>query len=292
MAGILDIRTLSLTSGIVSLSLSICMMYVLFARKTYPGFNRWVLASFSYALGMVGISLRGYIPDFFSIVIANTLIIFGNTSIAVGLETFLGCPKKRWICTGSNILIFTILLYATVISPNVTVRIVAISLIMAGVWFYCAYISHTYIPQYMKDKNILLTVIFSFESVWSIYRVIATVFLEPSIHNFMNSSGVQTLSVLVFIGGNIFVIVGLIVLSLQKLETELISAKEEIRKIQGIIPICSSCKKIRNDAGSWDQLELYFESHSDAEFSHSICPDCMKKLYPEYSIVSEKKRDL
>lgn len=53
----------------------------------------------------------------------------------------------------------------------------------------------------------------------------------------------------------------------------------EIRTLQGIIPICANCKKIRNDKGYWDQVEYYISKHSEAKFSHGICPDCEKELY-------------
>jgi hypothetical protein len=56
---------------------------------------------------------------------------------------------------------------------------------------------------------------------------------------------------------------------------------DEIRTLRGFIPICSSCKKIRDDAGCWQQLEKYIQEHSDATFSHGICPECLKSVYPE-----------
>ena len=59
-------------------------------------------------------------------------------------------------------------------------------------------------------------------------------------------------------------------------------AQKEIKMLRGIIPICTSCKKIRNDEGFWQQVETYISQHSEAKFSHGLCPDCMKKLYPEY----------
>jgi PAS domain S-box-containing protein len=62
---------------------------------------------------------------------------------------------------------------------------------------------------------------------------------------------------------------------------ELKSALAEIDSLRGIIPICASCKKIRDDKGYWTQLESYFQKHSIAEFSHGICPECIKELYPE-----------
>jgi len=60
---------------------------------------------------------------------------------------------------------------------------------------------------------------------------------------------------------------------------ELLNANEHIRMLQGIIPICSFCKKIRDDKGYWNQVEEYFSLHSEAQFSHSICPECVKKHY-------------
>jgi CheY-like chemotaxis protein len=57
---------------------------------------------------------------------------------------------------------------------------------------------------------------------------------------------------------------------------------DEIKQLRGILPICAKCKKIRNDKGYWEKIEVYIVEHSDAEFSHGLCPDCAKKLYPEY----------
>lgn len=66
----------------------------------------------------------------------------------------------------------------------------------------------------------------------------------------------------------------------EKLISELQEALAEIKTLQGILPICASCKKIRDDKGYWKQIESYIRDHSDAEFTHGICPECAKKLYP------------
>jgi len=63
---------------------------------------------------------------------------------------------------------------------------------------------------------------------------------------------------------------------------ELINAISEIKRLRGIIPICASCKKIRDDSGFWHQVEVYVRDHSEAIFSHGVCPDCEKKLYPDF----------
>jgi len=63
---------------------------------------------------------------------------------------------------------------------------------------------------------------------------------------------------------------------------ELRKAIEHIKTLQGIIPICSHCKKIRNDEGYWNQVEDYIAKYADVQFSHSICPDCMKIYYRDH----------
>jgi len=76
----------------------------------------------------------------------------------------------------------------------------------------------------------------------------------------------------------------------QKIE-ELNKALSEIETLRGIIPICSNCKKIRSDKNSWENMETYIQNHSEAKFSHGICPDCVKILYPEiYDQLSEQQK--
>lgn len=67
---------------------------------------------------------------------------------------------------------------------------------------------------------------------------------------------------------------------LQRSNDELQQALKEVKVLRGLIPICASCKKIRNDGGFWQQLEDYLSEHSGVEFSHGLCQPCIKKLYP------------
>lgn len=64
-----------------------------------------------------------------------------------------------------------------------------------------------------------------------------------------------------------------------KTHLELKNAREEIKTLRGILPICAHCKKVRNDSGFWQQVEVYVRDHSEAEFTHGLCPDCEKELY-------------
>lgn len=73
---------------------------------------------------------------------------------------------------------------------------------------------------------------------------------------------------------------------LEKKNSELQKALDEIKILQGIIPICANCKNVRDDKGYWDRVEIYISKHSEAKFSHSICPNCAKTLYPGFSCSS------
>ena len=71
--------------------------------------------------------------------------------------------------------------------------------------------------------------------------------------------------------------------------TKRMQLNEEIKVLRGFLPICASCKKIRDDQGYWNQIESYIRDHSEAQFSHSICPECARKLYPH--MFEEENKD-
>jgi CheY-like chemotaxis protein len=77
---------------------------------------------------------------------------------------------------------------------------------------------------------------------------------------------------------------------LSKKNQELSEALSQIKTLSGLLPICASCKKIRDDDGYWSEVEVYVRDHSHAKFSHGICPDCAKELYPNIEIKSYSKK--
>jgi PAS domain S-box-containing protein len=76
----------------------------------------------------------------------------------------------------------------------------------------------------------------------------------------------------------------------EKLVRELQESLESIKMLQGLLPMCAWCKKIRDDEGYWDEVEQYIEKNSDASFSHGICPACLRELSPEIYADYEKKK--
>jgi two-component system, response regulator PdtaR len=75
---------------------------------------------------------------------------------------------------------------------------------------------------------------------------------------------------------------------LRRLNTELKKALENEKILTGLLPICAHCKSIRNDEGYWEAVEGYITEHTEAHFSHSICPSCMSKIYPEFKLNKKK----
>lgn len=75
---------------------------------------------------------------------------------------------------------------------------------------------------------------------------------------------------------------------LNKKNARLQDALNHVKTLQGIIPICMHCHNIRNDKQIWDRIEAYFSEHTEARFSHSICPECAKKYYPDMDIYNDK----
>ncbi len=67
----------------------------------------------------------------------------------------------------------------------------------------------------------------------------------------------------------------------EQLIVELKAALAQVKQLQGLLPICAGCKRIRDDSGCWQQVEIYIQNHTEAEFTHSLCPDCIARLYPD-----------
>jgi len=74
----------------------------------------------------------------------------------------------------------------------------------------------------------------------------------------------------------------------ERLVIELRDALSKVKALRGLLPICASCKRIRDDRGYWNQIESYVREHSEAEFSHGICPECTQKLYPDLDLGSSE----
>ncbi|MBN1524538.1 MAG: hypothetical protein JW904_08650 [Spirochaetales bacterium] len=97
-----------------------------------------------------------------------------------------------------------------------------------------------------------------------------------------NLAWTQNIMDLMLMGQTITILASLAVMFLSSR-----AQSKQVKVLHGLIPICAKCKKIRDDKGYWSQVETYITRHTEADFSHGICPDCMKEMYPEYIPVND-----
>ncbi len=119
------------------------------------------------------------------------------------------------------------------------------------------------------------------------WGIVAKIDLEEVRAPFIRAAIVSSLlGILAIIAGSIIFIqlTNPLINNLNKTVAELQDALANVNQLSGLLPICASCKKIRDDKGYWTQIESYIRDHSEAEFSHGICPECAKKIYGDLGI--------
>ncbi len=229
MNTIFDIRTLVATLCITMLALSICLTHYFYSRKTYNGFGAWTLGSILHALGFLLIGLRATLPDFISIVMANSFLFWGTFFFYRGFKSFAD-EKVKTSYHITILLICTLIIFPffTYISPDVSARVVIFSLIAAIYFFFSARVFAKIAQRTPSKSNKLLMV--ALISLSTIYQARAIFYLFPS-HNIdaLMSAGIfYELALLVTVILSIFFVIGLMQLNSSKLEIELLQGHDQL----------------------------------------------------------------
>lgn len=109
---------------------------------------------------------------------------------------------------------------------------------------------------------------------WGMYALITAIWRVTS--SFVLQFGIMT-------GLHLLAAFGMVAMIVDKIRIRAEETEKLVHRLEGLLPICSYCKKIKDENNQWEVLELYIENHSKAEFSHGICPECLKKYHPEYN---------
>jgi hypothetical protein len=269
-----------MVASAVSLVICIIMIYVYHTRKTYNGFTHWTLAAVLLFSGMFLLGMRKYWPEFMTIITANTFIASYSVLTAYGINLFFYKTVRKWMFIAPVALIILTFTYFTYMDNNIRARIVIITAHAVVFFLYCAYCVKIESKRIKQSPNLLVISACLIQALYLLFRIVYTICIDKNIQNFMAASTIQAVSFFFSIGGNIMLFAGFIIMTSQRIENELFEANREIKQLKGILPICSHCKKIRDDAGYWNQIETYIQDHSDAEFSHGICKECAEKYYP------------
>jgi len=192
-----DIRTLAITNLMLGVLLSIGSVVFAKVHSSFRGFYQLGMGYFLFALGYILLALRQHINDFFSIIIANLLIVSGITIVIVGILNYLNYPKRKFIKISSFLLvIFAILFfYYTFIQNNINIRIIIVSSFICGISFFSAY--KTYCHESSVNRIFIQFLASSclFCGLAFLLRIIIT-FNSVPLDDFMNAGYIDAISLI------------------------------------------------------------------------------------------------
>lgn len=277
---LLDVRTVFFTEAATALVVSISLLLILLSRRTHRGFGDWTGGVFVFNLGLLLIGLRGYLPGIASILFANACILGATMWINRAVINFVG---RRWSWAfdaamfGLWIVPFS---YFTFLRPSVAARTELILPFTIVYWVSTFAVAVSSVRR-RYGRNLILPLGLAIVVVLDLLRLIDVIAYRYGGRSLMHAGTSASLFLIGTFSSGFFIMIGLVELNTQKTEQELRLAVSEVKTLRGIVPICASCKKVRDDSGYWNAVEAYVQKHTEAEFSHSLCPDCVRKLYPD-----------
>jgi len=288
---VVDVRTLVFCDAIVTACLAASLLIYRASQKTYPGFSIWTVGTCFLAIGYLTLVARGATPLWLNILLANGSFALGALLRLDGIRVFLGRRRLPRSTYSAPLPLLILMGYFYFIRERAAVRTMLISLFLALICFAIAWV----LLQTNTPARRFLHIFGGLHICWGLLLTIRALLLlaNPQVGLF-DPTAVQVgffvaITILEFGIGFCF-----IMLNVQRLDEELHHSRDnlqvamrdlqqsisEVKVLSGLLPICASCKKIRDDKDCWQQMEVYIRDRSEARFSHGICPDCAAKLYP------------
>jgi len=289
----IDVRTLFVTDTAIALALCAVLLFYWTHRKTYDGFGWWILGSVAQAVGFIGLGFRGFIPDWVGILTTNAA--FG-LSAAFRFEGTMRFTARRRVSRWWYGVPVVMVALCSPVSPfhssapaRALVSTVAIGLLstLIGLQFLKPVPDERPAPyRVLGYLHLLFVALLLGRSIlWLLNPGIGL--LDPWLPH-----------ELFFLGLTLFEVVWAVsftMLNGNRLEAELVKSQSELSRtvdelqqalrevstLSGLLPICSSCRRVRDDEGYWNQLEVYLRQHTDLQLSHGLCPECAHRLYPD-----------
>jgi hypothetical protein len=295
----LDIETLMLSNMLVSVF--VCFAFLIYSldQTTYRGFRLWSLSPLIMTLGFSAIFLRGTIPLGVSIFVVNCLFPLVAVIRLDAIKRFLVGKRLNKIAYTLPILVGFAAMIFYFADDRIEIRI----FIVSSALFILSVSISWYLVRYSPPENRLLYYSAStFIAVRGVTLLIWAILWQVNDQEHILDGGTWAsihfeFGLISEIGQNlIFLMMNSkraemdFIRSRSKLNStvlDLTAALSEVKRLQGILPICSYCKKIRDDHGAWQGIEGYVRERSDVQFSHGICPECAKKHYPDMDLYSE-----
>ena len=272
----LDIRTLIVMLALSSLGSAVVIFIIYKLHSEVPGILFWAFGGFIISGSLILLSLQGILPDFVTVVFANTAIIYGFGMTLSGMRVFLGRGSMLKTTLTAPLALVPLLSWYLVIQPSLAVRTIICSIAIA---FFSGAIAYELLRETRgagKPAQRLSGLIYAVNTALYLVRILLTLIQEPS-GSFLVSGNAMV---------GLFFWLPVYIIGITAGMTLMISERlrAEIKTLGGLLPICSHCKKIRDDKGYWSQVESYIREYSMAEFTHGICPECADKYYPDMNL--------
>jgi cytochrome bd-type quinol oxidase subunit 2 len=292
---LLDIKTLMVCNVVIIFFVAIALIIYWKEQKTYFGFGMWVLAAILAVLGYAFLIPRGIIPVWVSILGNNALFVLVVLCRLDGILRFLNDRKLHKIYYAVPVPVVAFSAYYYFVDDWIAMRTLVLGIAFFPICLASFWLLLKYAPKYQKRFYRLaafLVIVFGFTILLR-----GVIWLADPQGDIFRASFFQVFYFLLIMLNEAGIGMLFLMMNSQRTEAKLIDAQNElhatvsdletalseIKTLSGLLPICASCKKIRDDKGYWNQIESYIRTHSSAEFSHSICPDCIKKLYPDFA---------
>ena len=237
MIRLLDMRTVLIVCGLVSLSLTLPMVYASLRNKSFPGFHIWTVGFILSGVGVILTGCRGLIHDFFTIVASNALILANLSLISIGLMRFTGRTSRLLQEFLPMMIAVGLLSYFTWLSPDVNMRIVIVSSALVVLYFRIGMIGLRELAGHFGSRNWLLCLTCLTASLWFVVRVVVTLLAHKQLIDFMSAGTMHGLSVLAACVAGILIMSSLIIINSQQLENELRAEEERYRLLFTQSPI-------------------------------------------------------
>ena len=281
----IDVRTLFFSAAILTTFLGLALLYYGRNHKTYPGFNFWTAGILAAALSYDAAFLRGLIPEWLSIMLVNCAAVLSGLFRLDGIMRFMrgNALGRRYYAV--TVIAIAIAGYFYFIRDDMTVRL---QFLTVWVCVFTWWIAWVLIRSATATGKSLCYIAAGINIVYGLTMVGRTLCWTGHANGLFDNSIYNSLfftSVMVY-----ELWLGLLIMMMNNQRTDrelrtsegmlrdhvarLENAMSEVKVLKGLLPICCSCKRIRDDKGYWTQLESYIDEHSEARFTHGYCPEC------------------
>lgn len=289
----LDIRTFIFCNMVTSVFLGAALLFYKTHQKTYSGFDQWMAGSFLIAAGYLAMAVRGAAPLWASVLAANVcfaavvlLRLDGSLRFIRGVTL-----PRAWYLVPAAMGMANI--YFTAVQNSGAMRNLLLSVVMSIAGCAIAWVCLAGAPA---RRHAVYRVTGGLHLVFVCVQMArAILWIRNPEYELFQATMVNIVYFTAVTLVDVGVALSFLMMNSQRLETELIASEEhlattlaelretmsEMKTLSGLLPICSYCRRIRTDDGSWQQLDLYVKQHTETDFSHGICPECIKTHLPD-----------